>query len=58
MNERFRFDLEIAGRHAVAGADEAGRGCLAGPLVASAVCFDYASLTADDFAALEPLDDS
>jgi ribonuclease HII len=58
VNERFRFDLEIAGRRAVAGADEAGRGCLAGPLVAAAVCFDYAALTDDDLAALAPLDDS
>ena len=29
----------------VAGADEAGRGCLAGPLVAAAVLFDYERLT-------------
>ena len=27
------------------GADEAGRGCLAGPLVAAAVLFDYERLT-------------
>ena len=66
MNERFAFDLERCGVAAagaragaaapgrvVAGADEAGRGCLAGPLVAAAVCFDYAGWTDDDFAALE-----
>lgn len=58
MNERFAFDLDLAGRTAVAGADEAGRGCLAGPLVAAAVCFDYAALTDEDFEALEALDDS
>jgi ribonuclease HII len=58
MNERFAFDLELAGRVAVAGADEAGRGCLAGPLVAAAVCLDYARLDDDDFVALEALDDS
>jgi ribonuclease HII len=29
----------------VAGADEAGRGCLAGPLVAASVCIDLARLT-------------
>jgi ribonuclease HII len=29
----------------VAGSDEAGRGCLAGPLVAAAVLFDYERLT-------------
>ena len=58
MNERFAFDLDRAGRATVAGADEAGRGCLAGPLVAAAVCFDYAALDDADFAALERLDDS
>ena len=58
VNERFAFDLERCGaatpagagrrrRASVAGADEAGRGCLAGPLVAAAVCFDYAAWTDD-----------
>jgi ribonuclease HII len=42
----------------VAGADEAGRGCLAGPLVAAAVCFDYAALADAGFDALERLNDS
>ncbi|MBE3034690.1 MAG: ribonuclease HII [Actinobacteria bacterium] len=42
----------------MAGADEAGRGCLAGPLVAAAVAFDYAALDDADFAALDGLDDS
>jgi ribonuclease HII len=58
MNERFAYDLEIAGAVSVAGADEAGRGCLAGPLVAAAVCFDYSVLGEADFAALDRLDDS
>ena len=58
MNERFAFDLDLAGRVPVAGADEAGRGCLAGPLVAAAVCFDYAVMDDADFAALEGLNDS
>ena len=58
MNERFAFDLELAGRSTVAGADEAGRGSLAGPLVAAAVSFDYAALNAGDFAALDRLNDS
>ena len=58
MNERFAFDLDLAGRAAVAGADEAGRGCLAGPLVAAAVAFDYAAMDDGDFAALERLHDS
>ena len=57
MNERFAFDLERGGG-LVAGADEAGRGCLAGPLVAAAVCFDYAALTDADFDALGRLNDS
>ncbi|HET6474912.1 MAG TPA: ribonuclease HII [Thermoleophilia bacterium] len=60
MNERFAFDLAAAGADgaAVAGADEAGRGCLAGPLVAASVCLDYAVLDEADFAALGGLDDS
>ncbi len=36
----------------VAGADEAGRGCLAGPLVAAAVLFDYEQLTTRELRAL------
>jgi ribonuclease HII len=58
VNERFAFDLDLAGRATVAGADEAGRGCLAGPLVAAAVCFDYADLGDADLAALDGLHDS
>jgi ribonuclease HII len=58
VNERFAFDLDLAGRAPVVGADEAGRGCLAGPLVAAAVCFDYAAWDDADFAALRILDDS
>jgi ribonuclease HII len=42
----------------VAGADEAGRGCLAGPLVAAAVLIDYESLTRSDRRALAGLHDS
>jgi ribonuclease HII len=42
----------------VAGADEAGRGSLAGPLAAAAVCLDYAHLGRRDFTALAALDDS
>ena len=58
MNPRFEYDLAHCGRESVAGADEAGRGCLAGPLVAAAVVFDYSHWTDADFAALERLDDS
>jgi len=58
MNALFAYDLDIAGRALVAGADEAGRGALAGPLVAAAVAFDYARFDEASFAALERLDDS
>jgi ribonuclease HII len=42
----------------VAGADEAGRGSLAGPLVAAAVLFDYERLSPRDVRALGALNDS
>ena len=42
----------------LAGADEAGRGCLAGPLVAAAVCLDLRSMSSTARAALSGLDDS
>ena len=42
----------------VAGADEAGRGCLAGPLVAAAVLFDYETLSLSDRRSLSALNDS
>jgi ribonuclease HII len=42
----------------VAGADEAGRGCLAGPLVAAAVLFDYQRVGVREVRALAGLDDS
>jgi ribonuclease HII len=42
----------------VAGADEAGRGCLAGPLVAAAVLFDIERLTLSDRRSLARLNDS
>jgi ribonuclease HII len=42
----------------VAGADEAGRGCLAGPLVAAAVVIDYEALSHGDRRALSGLHDS
>ncbi len=41
----FRFDRSLGARF-VAGADEAGRGSLAGPLVAAAVLIDYGSARA------------
>jgi ribonuclease HII len=42
----------------VAGADEAGRGSLAGPLVAAAVLFDYERLSLSDLRSLTALNDS
>jgi ribonuclease HII len=53
----FRFDRGLGSRF-VAGADEAGRGCLAGPLVAAAVLFDYEALTLSDLRSLSALNDS
>jgi ribonuclease HII len=53
----FSFDRGLGSRF-VAGADEAGRGCLAGPLVAAAVLFDLEELSLSDRRALTRLNDS
>jgi ribonuclease HII len=53
----FAFDRGL-GTRLVAGADEAGRGCLAGPLVAAAVLIDYETLSHSDRRALAGLHDS
>jgi ribonuclease HII len=53
----FAFDRRL-GVPLVAGADEAGRGCLAGPLMAAAVLFDYDALTTRELRALSLLNDS
>jgi ribonuclease HII len=53
----FAFDRRLGVRW-VAGADEAGRGCLAGPLVAAAVLFDVEGLTTRELRALSRLNDS
>jgi ribonuclease HII len=53
----FKFDRSLGHRY-VAGADEAGRGCLAGPLVAAAVLFDLEALSLSDLRALTALNDS
>ncbi|HTA15611.1 MAG TPA: ribonuclease HII [Solirubrobacteraceae bacterium] len=53
----FAFDRRL-GVPLVAGADEAGRGCLAGPLVAAGVLFDYERLTTRELRALGALNDS
>ena len=53
----FRFDRELGVRF-VAGADEAGRGCLAGPLVAAGVLFDLERIGPAEVRALGALNDS
>jgi ribonuclease HII len=53
----FRFDRSLGSRW-IAGADEAGRGCLAGPLVAAAVLFDVEALGVSERRALAALNDS
>jgi ribonuclease HII len=53
----FAFDRGLQSRF-VAGTDEAGRGCLAGPLVAAAVLIDYGRLSHSDRRALSGLHDS
>jgi ribonuclease HII len=53
----FAFDREQGARF-VAGADEAGRGSLAGPLVAAAVLFDCERLSLSDRRSLSKLNDS
>ncbi|MBV9049446.1 MAG: hypothetical protein JOY58_14315, partial [Solirubrobacterales bacterium] len=53
----FAFDRALGTRF-VAGADEAGRGCLAGPLVAAAVLFDLQRIEPAQVRALSALNDS
>lgn len=53
----FQHDRALGVRF-VAGADEAGRGCLAGPLVAAAVLFDLERLGPREVRALSALNDS
>jgi len=53
----FAFDRRLGSR-LVAGADEAGRGSLAGPLVAAGVLFDYGALTTRELRSLGALNDS
>lgn len=50
------FDRERGTR--VAGTDEAGRGCLAGPIVAAGVAFDYASMSDADLEHVASMNDS
>ena len=51
------FDRDLGVRW-VAGADEAGRGCLAGPLVAAAVLLDLEQISVREVRALSALNDS
>ena len=53
----FAFDRRL-GTRLVAGADEAGRGSLAGPLVAAGVLFDYGALSTREVRSLRALNDS
>ena len=53
----FAFDRRL-GTRLIAGADEAGRGSLAGPLVAAAVLFDYGRLGPRQVRLLGALNDS
>jgi ribonuclease HII len=53
----FEYDLEL-GSEFVVGADEAGRGCLAGPIVAAGVAFDRNCLVNRGDGELEGLFDS
>src|SRR5271154_2144939 len=53
----FAHDRRLGVRF-VAGADEAGRGCLAGPLVAAGGLFDYEALTTPAPRSLAALNDS
>jgi ribonuclease HII len=53
----FGYDRSLGARW-IAGADEAGRGCLAGPLVAAAVLFDVEALGVRERRALSALNDS
>lgn len=48
----FEFDLDFGGAQEMAGADEVGRGCLAGPIVAAAVVFDYSRMEIGQLAPL------
>ena len=53
----FRHDLDL-GSDQVAGADEAGRGCLAGPIVAAAVLLDRNCLESEGTGRLSDIRDS
>lgn len=55
---QLRLFEESSRFHYLIGVDEVGRGCLAGPVMAAAVCYDLDNLTDFQRGALAPLDDS
>lgn len=52
------LDFDRARGDRVAGTDEVGRGCLAGPIVAAGVLFDYSRMNESDLTVLASLNDS
>lgn len=58
MNGTRLLDFDRDRGRRIAGTDEAGRGCLAGPIVAGGVLFDYDAIGPDDLATLQMLNDS
>lgn len=58
MGRTALFEFDRARGDIVAGADEAGRGCLAGPIVAAGVRLDYRRLSSEDLEALAGVNDS
>jgi ribonuclease HII len=58
MGRTSLFDFDRSRGTIVAGADEAGRGCLAGPIVAAGVKLDYNRLSDADLEALSGVNDS
>jgi ribonuclease HII len=58
MGRTALFEFDRSRGTVVAGADEAGRGCLAGPIVAAGVRLDYSRLSSADLEALSGVNDS
>jgi ribonuclease HII len=58
MGRTSLFEFDRTRGISVAGADEAGRGCLAGPIVAAGVRLDYDRLSDEDLEALSGVNDS
>lgn len=58
MGDLALIDFDRSRGVRVAGADEVGRGCLAGPIVAAGVCLDYSVISDDDLKTLSRMNDS